>query len=145
MSKAIRGRCIFFLLFALLSFRANASTLSSMEALLPLYIAAVFLFVGLFLILPIYLVFRARKQHKKGLLTRSKLIAHLLPAGFIGIAGIIDFLMPFGFIPLVTAQLDGAMAVEYYTRLLLIIAINYLVWTTYQRCKVTTGEAKASE
>jgi hypothetical protein len=104
--------------------------------LLPLYVVAALVILLVFYALPLWLTFRAKRSFATGRLSQKKLVLLILPAGVMGMGGLIDFMGPFG---LVSSFLHGVGGESGLSAYWVFVALNalliYRAWSTYYSCR----------
>ena len=110
--------------------------LSSLEALLPFYVAAFAAFMLAVYVPPVWLTFRAKKTRAKGTLSHKKLLLLIAPAGFVGCVSVIGFGSPLSIVSGVFGSEElGLLRVLYWFDLGLGALFVYLAFSTYRRCQ----------
>ena len=110
--------------------------LSSLEGLLPLYIAAFAIAILGLYVLPVWLTFRARTLSARGSLSRKKLLLLVAPAGALGFVGLVDFVNPTSLVSGIFGSLDlGLLRAVYWGHTAFSGLLVFLAFWTLRQCR----------
>ncbi len=108
--------------------------LGSLRGLLPIYVIVFLVILLLIYILPVWLIFRARRRSLERKLSKKKLILHITPAAAVGIVGVFDFFVW----PIYNSLFFDIFAdyshIAFYLSFFLSIVFIYLAGSTYRKC-----------